>query len=131
MTNRPTTLVISLQTGLTSERLAPYLRAAGGSIDRALDLYEWNTQVSAALFADFSYFEVILRNACHHQLQQGAARQNSTAPWYRQPALTIRSAEDFTKVRTRATRGRRQETEGRVVAEADVRILAVPPLEVL
>ncbi|KXF49591.1 hypothetical protein AXA44_23825 [Rhodococcus sp. SC4] len=117
MTNRPTTLVTSLQTGLTSERLAPYLRAAGGNIDRALDLYEWNTQISAALFADFSYFEVILRNACHRQLQQWVARQNSTAPWYRHPALTTRSAEDVTKARNRATRGRRQETEGRVVAE--------------
>lgn len=40
-----------------------YLAAAGGDQDRALALYEWNAQLSAALFRDLAHVEVALRNA--------------------------------------------------------------------
>jgi len=71
MPNRSTELVQSLNTLLTPERLAPYRAAAGGGTDRALDLYEWNGRISAAVFEDLDYLEVVLRNACHHQLSTG------------------------------------------------------------
>lgn len=48
---------------LSRPRLAAYLSAAGGDSQLALDLYEWNTQVSTALLHDLAHLEVGLRNA--------------------------------------------------------------------
>ena len=48
---------------LSAERLALYLEACGGEIDKALDLYRWNVLLGQFLVRDISYFEVALRNA--------------------------------------------------------------------
>jgi hypothetical protein len=49
---------------LSRPRFAVYL-AAAGNIDRrlALNLYEWNTAVSATFLHDLAHLEVALRNA--------------------------------------------------------------------
>jgi hypothetical protein len=44
-------------------RLQKYLQAAGGDLQRALELYEWNAQVGGALMRDLGHVEVGLRNA--------------------------------------------------------------------
>ncbi|MCJ1702632.1 Abi-like protein [Rathayibacter sp. PhB185] len=48
---------------LTVERLAKYVRAAGGDHSRALAFYEWNARLSAELLHDLGHLEVGLRNA--------------------------------------------------------------------
>jgi hypothetical protein len=48
---------------LSAARLAKYLAAAGGDLDQALRLYEWNSQISAALMRDLGHVEIALRNA--------------------------------------------------------------------
>ena len=48
---------------LSPKRLAPYLTACGGEVERALDLYEWNISLGQVLMRDVSHFEVALRNA--------------------------------------------------------------------
>lgn len=48
---------------LSRRRLAPYLAACGDDVERALDLYEWNTSLGQVLMRDVSHFEVALRNA--------------------------------------------------------------------
>lgn len=48
---------------LSAKRLAPYLEACGGEIDKALDFYRWNVLLGQFLVCDISYFEVALRNA--------------------------------------------------------------------
>ncbi|WP_133205762.1 hypothetical protein [Arthrobacter terricola] len=53
---------------LSAGRFGTYLRAAGGSRQRALELYEWNSKLSAAFLRDLSHLEVGLRNACDRQL---------------------------------------------------------------
>ena len=40
---------------LSAERLAPYLEACGGEIDKALDLYRWNVLLGQFLMRDISY----------------------------------------------------------------------------
>lgn len=55
-------------TWLTPGRYGKYLRAAGGSHDRALALYEWNATVSASLLHDLGHLEVGLRNAYDRSL---------------------------------------------------------------
>jgi hypothetical protein len=53
---------------LSAGRFGTYLKAAGGSRHRALELYEWNSRLSAAFLRDLSHLEVGLRNACDRQL---------------------------------------------------------------
>jgi hypothetical protein len=48
---------------LSAPRHAVYLAAADGDTRRALALYEWNAQLSAALHRDLAHLEVGLRNA--------------------------------------------------------------------
>lgn len=48
---------------LSAERLAPYLGASGGDVERALELYRWNAALGQLLMRDISHFEVALRNA--------------------------------------------------------------------
>jgi hypothetical protein len=48
---------------LSAPRHAVYLAAADGDTERALALYEWNAQLSAALHRDLAHLEVGLRNA--------------------------------------------------------------------
>lgn len=117
MPNRPAELVESLNVLLTPERLGPYMAATSGDTQRALDLYEWNARISAAVFEDLGYLEVVLRNACHNQLQSWSQRENADDPWYLNSVLTPDSRDDIVKARQRATRGDRDELPGRVVAE--------------
>lgn len=48
---------------LSAERLAPYLGASGGDVEKALELYRWNAALGQLLMRDISHFEVALRNA--------------------------------------------------------------------
>ena len=47
---------------LSSGRLGIYLNAAGNDLGRALRLYEWNAQVTAACLHDLGHLEVLIRN---------------------------------------------------------------------
>lgn len=117
MANRSVALASRMRTLLTSERLWPYEQATSGDAGRALDLYEWNTKLSAAVFEDLSYFEVFLRNACHNQLDRWCQGRGAANVWYLDPVLNARSRQDVADARQRATRANRAETAGRVVAE--------------
>lgn len=52
-----------VESWLSRPRFAVYLAAAGANRRLALDLYEWNATVSAALLHDLAHLEVALRNA--------------------------------------------------------------------
>lgn len=52
-----------LDAWLSPARLSRYLSYASGDRARAIALYEWNAQVSAALHRDLAHLEVALRNA--------------------------------------------------------------------
>jgi hypothetical protein len=57
-----------VQHWLSAPRHAVYLAAAGGDTARALALYEWNAQLSAALHRDLAHLEIGLRNAYNEAL---------------------------------------------------------------
>ena len=70
MPNRSAAVTQAMRVLLTPERLSSYLAATGGDLYRALDLYEWNARLGAAVFEDLGYLEGVLRNACHAQLDR-------------------------------------------------------------
>lgn len=52
-----------VESWLSQPRFGRYLAEAGGDRPLALSLYEWNTQIGAALQRDLAHFEIALRNA--------------------------------------------------------------------
>lgn len=100
---------------ISSERLAPYLRAAAGNLGSAILLYEWNLAISGALYEVLGVVEVVLRNAMNTQLDRNAPHGS----WYDDPQglLSEFARRDIASARDRITRLERRETPGRVVAE--------------
>lgn len=119
MTGPTSSRALLLEATLTSERLAPYRRAVGGSLDDALALYEWNAAVGAAFFEELGHLEVFLRNTLHAQLAARHIRLGLPGEWFDDPAhmLDQRRHTDIATARANLARDRKTETPGRVVAE--------------
>lgn len=58
----------ALREAISPERLTTYVRAAHGNARRALDLYVWNVNAAAALYAVLQVNEIALRNAINRAL---------------------------------------------------------------
>lgn len=63
-------------------RLQPYLDAAGGDEELAVDLYDWNIRMGAACFEDLSILEILVKNAFDRVLRTGLGRD-----WYESQLL--------------------------------------------
>lgn len=57
-------------------------------MQRAFDLYQWNTALNSAFLHDFAHFEIALRNALDKQLCS-LMPPNSGLHWTRDPALPM------------------------------------------
>lgn len=107
---------------LTMDRLGSYLAASGGDLARAVDLYDWNASVGAAFHEDVGRLEVVLRNAVDSALVAYGSAQGWPTVWYRRHQLFPgkhgrRAIEDVDAARRRATRRKKPETHGKVIAE--------------
>ncbi len=71
-------LLISIQRTITTQRLSRYLGATHGDVPKALELYEYNVQLSEVLYGLLHGLEVAVRNAEHHAL----AASYGTPTWY-------------------------------------------------
>jgi hypothetical protein len=58
----------ALREAISPARLGTYLKRSHGNVRRALDLYAWNVQASAALYPILQVNEVALRNAVNRAL---------------------------------------------------------------
>lgn len=104
---------------LTTERLGSYFDACDGDRDRALDLYEWNIEASAAVVSMAAMLEVVLRNALDRQMSAWASRKE-LADWLTTAPLDDRAKQDIRQARERAARGGKTPTHGHVVAELNL-----------
>ncbi|RBY92453.1 hypothetical protein DQ237_18525 [Blastococcus sp. TF02-8] len=86
-----------MEAWLSAPRFAVYLASTGTDRDRALALYEWNAQLSAALLHDLAHVEVGLRNVYDVAL---------SARWPGPPHWTLAADAVFAPVYR--TRGRRR-----------------------
>ena len=111
----------TLEHHISPARLAPY-RSATPNDDSAVQLYEWNARMSAALWETIGHVEILVRNAMHQRLTAWSIATFGQPRWYLDPGqvLTPEHLNDVRRARQRATRTRtgvRPETTGRVVAE--------------
>lgn len=103
------TNLLAVEKALSSARLEPYVKAAGGNLSDGVALYGWNTAVSAAFFELLGHVEVGLRNTVDQQLADLAGR----ADWWLSPRIRlVASAQDMIQKAT-AEVGRRR-TAGNV-----------------
>jgi hypothetical protein len=78
-------LLVSIQRTITHERLRRYLNAAAQDVSRALQLYEYNVQLSEVLYGLLHGLEVTVRNAEH----QALSNSYGTPTWYDVAPLTV------------------------------------------
>lgn len=102
----------ALLDALSADRFSTYLRERPDP-GQALELYEWNASVSAAVMHLTGLIEVPVRNAMDSALRDWYARR-STGEWWDSGRLDDRGARDIGEARRRAG-GRAH--HGRVVAE--------------
>lgn len=108
-----------LEPFLTPERLAPYRGAVGGDLDAALPLYEWNTQIGAALLEVLGHLEIVMRNAMDRSLSVWFSTTPLTGEWYDDPLHLFDSyrTDDVQAAHGRLARAGKADTHGRVIAE--------------
>lgn len=103
---------------LSAARLSTYLRATGGDLDAAVELYRWNAAVSAALWESIGHAEVVLRNAIHDALSERHTARSRPGQWYDDPAHELdQHARDDIATAIRRTRAGASPPAGKVVAE--------------
>jgi hypothetical protein len=104
-------------TALSPARMSHYVRDAG-SETRALTLYAWNAELSAALLVDIHYLEVVLRNAIYTELKAIVGNDASVfEALERERWFSQQSREDLAKARTRLSGRARPITEDGMIAE--------------
>ncbi|WP_431882782.1 hypothetical protein [Micromonospora gifhornensis] len=106
--------IVALERALSAGRLEPYVKAAGGGLAEGIQLYEWNTAVSAAFFEVLGHFEVVLRNALHEQLRVLGGRED----WWLAPRFDFTPPANDMIAKACAEMGRRcaSGSPGHVVA---------------
>lgn len=101
---------------LSVPRLGTYTAACGGDVKAAIELYQWNLEVSSALFTPIHYFEVALRNTIDMRLTKDFGGSQS---WFDAPTTPLSGGGKgkVAQAKGRVTAAGHQITHGRVVAE--------------
>ena len=115
------TSLTDLESWFSLDRLAPYAQVSGND-EAAVDLYQWNADVSAAFWRTLGHVEVLVRNALHRELTEWSRHQHGTDRWYMaiDRLVSPQTRNDIGLARRRGTRNGRPETPGRVVAELNL-----------
>jgi hypothetical protein len=106
---------------ISDARFHAFLEASGRDHDRAVALYNWNAEVSAAFLEVLYHLEILLRNAIDHQFPATASDASLSIcvadVWLCDPDLiTDESRERVNEAIQRLTIEDRPATRGRVIA---------------
>ncbi len=61
-------IINALENTISPDRLSSYVAATAGDTTLALELYAWNTEISAALYSPLQGLEIALRNVIQREL---------------------------------------------------------------
>ncbi len=103
----------------SAERLGAYLAHCNGDFIAALDLYCWNSSITAALWEPIGHLEVALRNVLDAQLTARHERLGRPGSWLDDPAqeLSDRAREDIATARERVRRKGKRISTGQTISE--------------
>lgn len=95
-----------IQARLAVPRIATYVVACQGDLDRALLLYRWNALLAGALWETLGHGEVLLRNAIHDALTTRHGMRGNAGFWFDDVdrELDRRAREEIITARRRARR---------------------------
>lgn len=105
----------SVITSFSTPRMVPFLTAAQGNTEKALELYAWNAQMAGAALEQISHLEVLLRNAIDVQLSHRAQESERGIPWFLLPPYNKVQPEAIDTVRQRL-RPLGRETRDQIIA---------------
>ena len=106
----------ALELALSSERMAPYVRRAGGSRHKAVLLYERNTALSESLYGIIQAFEIALRNAIHRGLSPSLG-----AMWFDCiPGIEEPQERQILEAKADLEKNQRVLTPGAIIAELNL-----------
>ncbi len=104
----------SLESAISTDRLASYLAAVGGDRHRAIALYERNTLLSEGFYGILQALEVSMRNSIHNVMAMDTGRTD----WYDIPSLLQASEQSsVTDAKANIAKSKNPTTPGRVVAQ--------------
>ncbi len=115
----PGATALLVQRHVSTPRLATYVRASGGSVEAAVELYQWNASIAGVVWEVLGHVEVVLRNALHDELTARHRRLGRVGEWYDDPAgeLEAHARDDVAKARRRLRRAGAPALPGKIVAE--------------
>lgn len=101
---------------LSVPRLSTYRVVSGGDLKAAVELYQWNLEISASLFAAIHYLEVALRNTVDAAL---TARYGGAGAWFDVVGVPLSAGarDQVRRAKASASRPGHVVTQGHVVAE--------------
>lgn len=101
---------------LSVPRLSTYRSASGGDLKAAVELYQWNLEISASLFAAIHYLEVALRNTVDPALTTAYGGATS---WFDDPGVPLSAGarQQVQRAKANAAKVGHVVTHGHVVAE--------------
>ena len=102
---------------LSEERMATYVTAADGDLDKAFELYAWNIQLATALQGATAMVEVVARNAIDHALTSWYNGKHPGGDWFNLPVFDERTRNDIAVALARVRRSGSKNTHSKVLAE--------------
>lgn len=104
---------------LSVPRLASYRARCGGDLAKAITLYEWNAEVTGAMWETIGHLEVALRNAMSARLTVRHQLLGRSGDWLDDPFAELDRAahDDIAKACDRVRRNRKPVTQDQIVSE--------------
>ena len=104
---------------LSVARLASYQAHCGGDLPAAIALYEWNAELTGAMWETIGHLEVALRNAMSDRLSLRHQLLDRPGSWLDDPfgELDRAARDDIAKACDRVRRNRKPVTEDQIISE--------------
>lgn len=99
---------------LSAPRFATYLSAQNGNKEQALQLYQWNLEISAAFFIPLQVCEISLRNSIVQAIEMA---YGANWPWEKSFEISLRSPPSGYNPRRNLADLRHLPTSGKIIAE--------------
>lgn len=109
--------ITALEAVLSTPRFAKYLAATGGDRHRAMQLYCWNAEISAAFFLTLQFCELAVRNGAVEALEIEFGTSWHTNRGFYNTLPILRGGKGYQPREDVKQLGTRLATPGKVVAE--------------
>ncbi len=120
MTSSPRQLPpADLERLFSAERLSTYLDHCNGDFAAAVEMYRWNSALTAAFWEPIGHLEVALRNTLHARLASRHHLLGKPGSWLDDPEeeLSSRASLDIASARDRVRQKRKRPGDGQTISE--------------